>query len=76
MLVFVMHFVEMLVEERNVVHAMREVGSVVLEEEDNWNLKKEPRPTILSEFVIHFCVSAVIRRVPRNCAGEYAAAKQ
>lgn len=45
LLILVMQFVEVFVQERNVVSAMRHVGGVVLINENDRNLQEEPKPT-------------------------------
>jgi len=59
--VFVVHFVEVLVEERRMVNAVQPVRRIVLINEYDWPLKKPPNPCILVEFIVDCGPSAITK---------------
>lgn len=76
LLVFVVHLVEVLVEERGVIDAMNPVGGVVLVEEDGRNLQEQPPPAVLGPVVVEGEQGAPIVSVRGYAGGDHAGEHQ
>lgn len=72
LLVLVVHLVKVLVQERNVIHAMHPVHGIILIYEHNGHLQHEPQPAVLQRLVVDALIAATVERVRADQAGNHA----